>query len=637
MSDVIKTKARRLAERGAELASELEAGHATAPLTGELRQASEGLETGVMRLALAGCRPEDTSAALAAMVGGDYHVCKIVAPGRMRYFEISLQERGYLLEHGDARMEFDNLESFVSALEKEDLVQQGNPASVLDPVRLKMAAPAGRFGFRLLVPEGVVHLTRRPALMSLLAEQSDWLLVAGHASVAPDAGATEILKTLAESAVGVTCLVDGLEDANARHGWWEQFRGYSGYEVLPLTESAVESLLGRFSDTGSALKQHVETTRHLRQLQSTFQLVSEALDQERTSLRNKQRLQVAGFSQRNHQDQNIRKALDEIKTRLQDDLDALKRSIEDQGKKDLMPGGELYEPLKALADGISSDDLERSHAGNTIRLGLHPDRQVEFRGELLRQGRRLLEKDLAILHEAVDLTVEDINNRAEMLTGFRKKIAVEYPDFQKMWDSVVSLAHPEVRYRGEMPKVTFGARLMSARQGMMWVMMAGMLVTGVTAFSSGRGDAQQIRGFLYALMVPVFLGGLLYSFRSFRDKEKQMLDKESEKLREGVFQELRKVMSEILRQEQSLFSQFFQRVGRDVQTQVNSQIQESEDRQAREKEAQRKQLTEQGRTIDQRLREYDRLQSELNRLQSAAGDCWRELLSEKKKLLQNRS
>lgn len=631
MSGAISRRISDLAEKAMGVAEHLEAGQAQKPLSQELRNlADTTYKNSLVTLALAGFSQDDTIAILSSILadGDKLSILRIFNSLSSEYFEILLQDQGFSLQIGDVHHAYDNRESFLDALENvsEGIENQDSRA----PIRLQVAVSTGRKGMRLLVIRKIGDFLEKPALLSLVADQADWMMIAGGAAVSPDDGTTKVIHVLADSVSGISCLINGA--GTGERGWWQGFRSCPGFGVFSLADDSIKSLLAQFEESASGIRAHIEAAGKLGKLNANIQLVIEAIESESVNLRNKHRLQAAGFAQNNLTAQNHRRCIEEIKSGLQDDLDSVKRSIEDRARRELTPDGGLYGPLKDLSESISPGDLDMTPAGNSIRLVLSPRKQESLRAALIRHGRRMLEEDLDIIYEAVNLTANDIGLKVESVVGSGRKIVVDYPDINKVWDSIVSMAHPEVRYRGEMPKVTLGARLMSARQGMMWVMMAGMLVTGVTAFTGNSEDSQRIRSFLYALMVPVFAGGLIYSFRSFKIKEKQILDKETEKLKEGVFQELRKVMSEILRHEQSLLGQFFQRVSRDIQSQVNARMQESEDQKNQNKESQRKQLSDMGRSIDERLRELERRKSELTRLGTSLRECERHLREDRNKI-----
>ena len=70
----------------------------------------------------------------------------------------------------------------------------------------------------------------------------------------------------------------------------------------------------------------------------------------------------------------------------------------------------------------------------------------------------------------------------------------------------------------------------------------------------GKDELQKIAGII---LLPVFIWGLVWTFVSFKKGKQHLLDKEMEKLRDGIFQELRKVLADIIREEQGLLKVSF--------------------------------------------------------------------------------
>ena len=108
-----------------------------------------------LTVVLVGLETQATSAALALLLGQEYHVFRVAVPQRVGYTEITLQENGYSVERGAVRKDFEEVSAFVAALQQEDIIQTGNTSNWMDPLRLRLASPTIRRGLRLLVPDSI--------------------------------------------------------------------------------------------------------------------------------------------------------------------------------------------------------------------------------------------------------------------------------------------------------------------------------------------------------------------------------------------------------------------------------------------------------------------------------------------------
>jgi len=87
-----------------------------------------------------------------------------------------------------------------------------------------------------------------------------------------------------------------------------------------------------------------------------------------------------------------------------------------------------------------------------------------------------------------------------------------------------------------------------------------------------------------------------------------------EKLRDGIFQELRKVLADLLREEQGLLNQFFQQTSRNWGQQIQQQIQQSELLRRKATDSQKQQVADQSRSIDDRIRQLEAQRGEAQNL-----------------------
>lgn len=626
------------AQAAAQLAAQLEAGQAQMPLTDGLRRAADPAHAPLVRILLCGLSPEAVARTLSHLLGHDFNFCKVVVPSRVGYTEVQLQERGFVLEADTARQEFDTLATFVQALEERDLVQAGNPDSWMDPRRLGLSAPADAHGLCLLVPDSLSTLVKRPALLSLLADQADWVVVAGDRGdpLMPESRA--LLQTLAEATGGLRCVVlpgtrssDAKEEAPSATRWWEGWRGES--IALPLLLAAGTDGATSIPPLGGPLRDWLRAVRRTREVESGLSLLAEQVRQQTQSLQNRRRLQDEGLVTRPGVDAELRKAGEAVRSGVQHDMDEVSRMIDEQFRQALLPESPLASALARLVETIGPEDLDESATGSVVNLRLTAAAETRLRDGLLRETQATVLTHLETLHDAVDTSSRGAAEGLGRRLGRPAAISCDGLDAAKLWESVARLARPEIRYKGEIPRTTFIGRIMAARQIAFGVVMIGMVLSGVATLIGGAQGSSQLRTGLYVLVLPLFLGGFLYTFWSFRKKEEQAMAKEVEKLREGVTQELRRVAAELMREASNLLKAYLTRVVRDLGDSINHRLREHEETELRRVEQTRTQTQELAKNLEVRLRQLTAQETEVRKLLQSVAEVRGRLNESRKAVL----
>jgi len=572
-----------------------------------------------LTVVLVGLEPESTSLSLSFLLGQDYHVFRVAVPQRVGYTEITLQENGYSVERGAMRKDFDEVSSFVAALQQEDLIQTGNTSNWMDPLRLKLASSSIRRGLRLLVPDGLRGLIENSALLSTLADQADFVFVAGPVNASIPEKEQSLLKTLISRSNGFLAIfTDDQTTPPAPASGWNQSMGVS--MLPPIFTSSVANqvrsseILNRLTSENSELRLALIETRKRVQVESALLLLEDSLVRQVSQFRNRKRLMMGGLVNRPDEDQHLRAISEELRTRLQEDVESLRRKIEESAKLALLNEGAAYQILKQTMDSIAPMDLEQVNKGNIIQLSLTDEAAGKFRNVLIELGHNRLNDDLRLVHETLDNTNEELSRRLGETTGSILRLPIDFPDHKKFWDSVVALSRPELKYKGQLPQVTFMDRLNQARQPLMMVMMSVMIFGGMAFMMNGEKGKETLQAYAGFLMLPVFITGLIWTFVSFKRRQLFLMDKEIDKLREGVFQELRKILADIIREEQGLLNHFFQQTSRNLGQQIQLQIQQFEQQKRKTTDSQRQQAAEQSRNIDDRIRQLEAQRAEVQNL-----------------------
>lgn len=607
-----------VAEAALGIARELEAGRAVAPFQEKLAWLATDPALPV-RAAVIAAQPDTLHALLSEVIGQDYNVCKVVVPSRLGFSEVLLQERGFLLDTGAGSREFDDAGTFLAALEKAHAIQPSD-ADSLEPLRVKLKGPAHLNGLCLLVPHSLDALQRKPALLSTLADQADWVFLVGNheTSLTPDQRAT--IQLVLEHVTGLQNVMQppaagAPPAATPGEEWWKNWKVTLSLGLVRLGTELLRTRLGLLTAPSSELRQYLVESRLLRQLDMNLALMAEETAQVQRQLGNRLNLAREGLTDRDAQPE-LRKTADVIRTKFSDELDSLLKAAERDAKAALQADGETNRQLRDASTSVTVDDIDQTEGEVSIKLTLAPAAATRLTTAVLGLARSRLAADLRQINEGLECSVRDAKRAIEAATGARPAISLELPEEASLWETISSLARPEIRYRGEMPRATLGARFNAARQVIMGMMILGTILGGAVVLTGEQGGGQNVRTYLAALMIPMLILGFLWTYVSFRKRETLTLEKEVEKLQDGVLSELRRVLQDLHREQMTLLNGTVQKAQRAVQTQLEGTFEKIDKQRQRDAEEARRRSTEQSRSMDQRIARMRQFAGQLTTLQS---------------------
>jgi hypothetical protein len=604
----------------AEVARELEAGRAQSPFQEKLQQLGSADASIPVRAGILAASPEVAHALLADFLGPDYNVCKVVVPSRLGYSEILLQERGFLLDAGSGPREFEEVNAFVEALHATHALE-GKSAIDLEPLRVKLKGPAHLSGLCLLIPQNLDALIRKPALLSTLADQADWIFLAGTSSTKIPAAHRQTIQLVLDNVTGLqNVMVNTTEPADpAPEEWWKNWRVTLSLGLVRQGSDLFRSRLSLLTAPDSELRHYLVESRLHRQLETTLALMEQELQQAQRMIGNRLHLSKEGLVGGAIATEP-RKVAEQIRTRLADECENILKAGERDFKAALAPEGEITRRLREAAQQITPDDIDQmpGEAATKLSLGAEASQRLVTLVSDLTQQR--LASDYRATSEGVECSVRDAEGALEKSTGLRHKLSLELPDEGSLWESIRGLARPEIRYRSEMPRPTLASRFGAARQTIMSLMIIGTILGGGAALAGGD-DATTIRTALYGLMLPLLVVGFLWTYVSFRKKEQLALEKEVEKLQDGVYGELRRVVQELQREQQTIVGSQLQKSIRSVQQQIDAIFDRMEKQRQRDADDQRRRQTDQQRALEQRTLRFRQLGTQITALQSRVADA----------------
>jgi hypothetical protein len=614
----IRRHRHRIAESALPVAREIEAGRAVAPFESKLVWlATDPLVP--VRAAVIAAQPEVLTALLSEIIGQEYNVCKVVVPSRLGFSEVLLQERGFLLDTGAGSREFDDAGSFLAAVEETHALQPAD-ADSLEPLRVKLKAPAHLNGLCLLVPHSLDALQRKPALLSSLADQADWFFLVGDQDTTLTGQQRATIQLLLDHVTGLQNVLQPPAGAAPaltvpREEWWKNWKVTLSLGLVRLGTEPFRARLGLLTAPSSELRQYLTESRLLRELETNLVLMAEEAAQIQRQLESRLNLTRDGLSDREGQTE-IRKTVDAIRTRYSEELDSLLKAAEREAKAALQAEGEANRQLRAAATSVSAEDIDQVEGEATIKLTLAPAANARITDAALSLARQRLSADFRQISEGIECSTCDVKRAIEAATGIRPAVSIELPDESVLWETISNLARPEIRYRGEMPRATLGARFSAARQVIMSMMILGTILGGAVVLTGDQTGGQSVRSILAAFMIPMIVIGFLWTYVSFRKKEALTLEKEVEKLQDGVLGELRRVLQDLHREQMNLLNSTLQKAQRTVQQQLEGAVENIDKKRQRESDEARRRQTEQSRSMEQRIARMRQVSTYVITLQS---------------------
>lgn len=635
MYETLLSRYQQVAREGADMSARLEQGQAEAALTDLFAELSRSVEGDVFTAVLIGVTPEARTAALKWLYGPEYSVVSVSVVEKLGLIEVRLSERGFLLEHGGRGAQlFEHLDPFIDALSRADEMVHPKDSNWVEPVRLGLSSGSGIRGVCLLVPEKPGLLLEHPALLSRLSTRANLLLVAAPLHHALSDTDRRALESLAASMDGIwpLLLVDELEEdiAIPAPGWWESLSGPT-VSLTPklLTTHVPARMAALLSDQKAEHRQGLLLSHQARRLDSASEALSAELDQ-----------RLRQMDTRIHKEERKSRTADSANSTLQSqraDWQKLRQDVQlglpaigKQFGERLRTAGKtngLEGLVERFLGNLTEDDLHKEEGHTSIRLSVS-DNFVRQLMDMLRKGlQQHFSTEAAGLRQQLDTLQAQVHNRASALAeGVAVRLSAPALNDNQIWRSIEDQLNVRLRYRGEMPKRGFFDRLREGRQGAMsFMMMIGMIgmIFGSTALRQ--------HPLVGLILFCVFVGSIIYSFANWKKDDAERIEKELEKLRDGVVSEVQRLTAELQREMQAKVADQLEQTKR-VWTEELDALADThgKDRQ-RQSEAERQQVRDRLRVLEQKKRELLAAQTTVRQIRQKAGqllqDCLRTLKS----------
>lgn len=606
-------KFRDLAQEGQTLGLAMERGQATSPLAEHFAAIQDDYLRSPLTVALVAFDEEARSETVAWLLGEDYRVVSMRVSDLPGLVEIRLSDQGYSLEsYNGRRAEFDSLSGFLEALARDgDPAPEQEAADLLRSFKVSLAAAPESQGITLLLPESLTATSRSPLLANALNARSHLLLVAVSVDATPDADAMEMLAHLTEG-IGAMRPVSMAQAAGHRNAWWHPLERSDGLLLAPVVLSGSDAT-PPFAPPFDAIRAGLLLGTQARRLHFAAQALHERHEQE-LRLAQARRAREERTARPDSAPENIlRRPVEDARSRLQDDLAGLAKSLVDTSRRSLLPDGAVSQAVKDQLDALRSDDLAQETGQKMIRLRLSDDFQASLQRALRKAMKEELRRDLITLRDGQDALRHSLESLLETATGNPVSLALAPPSESDAWATMGELVKVEIRYRGEMPRRGFLQRLGEGRRAVFAVMMILSLVGSMIGFSwRGLGAV----GLVFLLM---FAGVVIHTYRAWKREDSDKLDGELDRVREQLTTECRRIATEVQREKQQRLGEQLEQSKRSLTRRLDEllrdRLQSDQEQIAEQRERARLRL----RKLDQQLRDLQALGARIGKLRQDSG------------------
>ncbi len=267
-----------------------------------------------------------------------------------------------------------------------------------------------------------------------------------------------------------------------------------------------------------------------------------------------------------------------------------------------------FNRLTSLLDDLNEGCLTEETSGRSVKLALRDESQRELLVAVQHQVRADLTEDHDWALAAAKQQFERQSALAALMPSDQFSQPLRRRSLEELADAVCRVVAFASRYHGELPRRTWFDRLVYGRRPVFAIMMVSSLA------GTAWGTRSEFAAFLAPIMFALFLGGVTYTFRSFRQERIEFLARELMRLRETLTAELRRLyelaQAEWLNRMKSIWQETVSELDRAFEQQVT----DSKRRQVEVRDLLQREQQAALRALDQRQRSLDDLRQELLRL-----------------------
>jgi hypothetical protein len=549
---------------------------------------------------------------LRAAAAAGFEVARLLEAGQARS---PLTDRFVGIAGAQEKCRAVNLVFLSPGLRKAWLASQLGEGGAAAEVRLAageaLVKIATASGVACLVAADHRAVAASPGLLRTWLAHSNLMFVVGESRALPRGACREALRDLASAACvlkPIVVLESGSPERRPRNGWWSDTDLTAGTELLPHATEASDPF-----QLGDEIERALESCRAADRLVRSVALGAQ--QRERAEARNRSRRAALGRRLRTLDDamgreRELRSQTEEFRHTIQDAIGELENELTDASRRATLPDAPLVKEARRSLGRLAPVDLREEPTTTAIRLSVRDEFIADVLRDLRSAARTGLRNDL----DQARRRLNELCERAERRLGERCRAGVSLDlasaDEHEIWRSIEELVRVELRYRGERPKRGLLQRLSEGRRTAFMILMFCSLFGG---FFSIRQSS-----IFPFVMLGLFVAGFAHTYVSWKRQDRERIEKELERVKEGLSSELKRLIAEIEREKAARIQVFLADVQKGMLRQVEAALREEGVRRLEGIEREREDLKERSRLMDARARELESWLGALERLSSTA-------------------
>ncbi len=310
-------------------------------------------------------------------------------------------------------------------------------------------------------------------------------------------------------------------------------------------------------------------------------------------------------------DPHTKQAFDQARAGVAEELSNLVRALRDRNRRAGLRTGTLFQALDDILAMLGEDDLERETVGKKIRLGLRSEVADKLKDQFAAALKQDIQGDITLMGEAFARVRSKINGMLDSLE-VKAAFSVPPPAFEDVWAPIEEAMFVDARYRGEMKKRGFLQRLGEGRRVVFVILMMGSLAGGFLGFNIRRAAGM---GPVFLLL---FIGTVAYTFHSWRQEDREIMEAEVARLREVLFTEFSRLLQDALRERQTRVQSALDDARREVAANLEALQRDAAAARASTTEKERKAARARLKVVETRLKELGAMSQVMTRARGGA-------------------
>jgi len=562
---------------------------------------------------LVGITPESLLQAARWLFGSE--AADLIVELSRRYFVVEVQWGGAgayrLAAAGSVECEYASLGALASAIAP---LAGGAPETLATLVLPE--AQSGRTSVLVtaLLEQALGSRTASSRLLSIHA-----LLLAGDPVPAPDAFCRSVEEVLGAIDLVQPVLTSAPDEGGTGSAWWrgmgfsvrplflspiilraEEASGQDG--VTPAAEEEASALAAppdrprMLVDGNDSLRQSLLLVRLAGKMQIACDSVApyvvdqtQELNKRQQPLRNRER----ELDEKAKGKGDAKVELEYVKGLLEELLPRTVQNIDDINQKLMQPKGQFPTLVRQLVDSINADDFEDIPGVKTIRRSLHGEFHKRSLSSISQSLRQQMKDDVQKLLETVEHLNKEIDAVLQRVGG--EPIHFEVPRLEEVqvWQHVKGELFIDSRCEIEQQRKSVVTALAAARK----LLMPFFMTLSMVGFGNVKNSLGQ------PLLIGIFVAAIAMAIWEANKEAEEKFDKELEKIKDTVTQELTKVVANIQKEKSNRINLYITELKRGMVKKLEEQLRLAAEQRSVELERERAAVKGKTRLVDTRIKE----------------------------------